>query len=168
MIVDVHRLPLVPGPDLSRVFGRRDGPVRVDPDATRLRTAAAALDLLLDEPRLLRLALTDPGWCNEAETPPWVDPWPGNRRLADLGAPHLAGVDGAAVGEALDLWPHLWLAVGQRGLRGEGRATVLARAVAAVVGALVADAAPRDPTPRIATFLHSAGVRGSEPTAGVG
>lgn len=162
--IPVHRLPLVPAPDLGRLFGRRDGPPRIDPDAVRLRAAADALDLHLAEPRLLRLALTDPGWCNEAETPPWVEPWPGNRALAELGSPHLGRHDPAALGEVLGLWSHLWLATGQRTLHGHGRATVLARAAAAVVGAVVQDAGVAAADRRIAAWAE----RAAGPTAPVG
>lgn len=139
--VALHRLPLVPAPDLPRLFGDRSGPPRVDPDAARLRAAADALGVHLPDPRLLRCALTDPGWCNEAETPPWVLPWPGNRGLADRGgvlleARGLQPEDAARRADALGLWSHLWLAVGQGHLRGPGRDRVLSRALAAVVGAL--------------------------------
>jgi dsRNA-specific ribonuclease len=141
---DLHRLPLLPAPDLRRLFGPRDGAPREDPDAARLRAAESALGVRTRDPRLLRCALTDPGWCNEAETPPWVDPWPGNRALAESGAPALEsrGIDPAAAArraDALGLWPHLWLTAGQRQLRGAGRDKVLARGLAALMGALIED-----------------------------
>lgn len=140
--VDLHRLPLVPAPDLPRLFGDRSGAPRVDPDTGRLRAAGAALGFMPGDPRLLRCALTDPGWCNEAQTAPWVDPWPGNRALSETGGAVLdtLGVDPAQAArraDALGVWDHLWLAAGQRHLRGAGRDRVLARALAALVGALV-------------------------------
>lgn len=142
--VDLHRLPLVPAPDLARLFGDRSLPVPPDPDACRLERARDALGIDTGDPRLLRCALTDPGWCNEAETPPWMLPWPGNRSLADVGGlllekRGLGPTAAARRAEALGLWDHLWLAVGQRSLRGPGRERVLARALAALVGALVQD-----------------------------
>lgn len=113
----------------------------MDPNHVRLTAAEATLGVRLPDRRLLRIALTDPGWCNEAETPLWVDPWPGNRRLAESGDAALtdAGIATrdarARRAEALGLWDHLWLAEGQRALQGAGRETVLARAITAVVGA---------------------------------
>ena len=147
--VDLHRLPLVPAPDLARLFGDRSLPLASDPDAGRLERARAALCVETRDPRLLRCALTDRGWCNEAETPPWVLPWPGNRSLADVGGPLLEqrGLEpstAARRAEALGLWDHLWLAVGQRRLHGPGRERVLARGVAALVGALVQEHAGED------------------------
>ncbi|MEC7946663.1 MAG: hypothetical protein VX265_03785 [Myxococcota bacterium] len=143
-VLDLHRLPLVPAPDLRRLFGVRTGPPRTDPDRARLDAAQTALGVSTTDPRLLRCALTDPGWCNEAQTPPWVRPWPGNRLLAAAGAtvlerrgfpPHRA----ARRAEELGLWSHLWLAAGQQHLQGAGRARVLTRGLAALVGALVDD-----------------------------
>ena len=147
--VDLHRLPLVPAPDLARLFGDRSNPPPSDPDALRLQRARDALGVDTRDARLLRCALTDPGWCNEAETPPWMLPWPGNRSLADIGVPLLErrglGPSNAALrAEALGLWDHLWLAVGQRTLQGPGRERVLARAVAALVGALIQEHAGED------------------------
>ena len=145
-IIDLHRLPVIPAPDLRRVFGDRTLPVPYDPDAERLARVTRATGIQTRDLRLLRCALTDPGWCNEAETPPWVAPWPGNRALADTGGVVLdhRGVlptDAARRGEDLGLWEHLWLAVGQRTLQGPGRERVLARAIAALVGALQQDLA---------------------------
>ena len=114
----------------------------MDPDHAKLSTAETALGLRLPDRRLLRIALTDPGWCNEVETPVWVDPWPGNRVLAVRGEVALAncGLEPLSVrarrAEALGLWDCLWLAEGQRSLKGAGRETVLARALTAVIGAL--------------------------------
>jgi hypothetical protein len=160
--VELHRLPLVPAPDLTRLFGGRIGRPRVDPDTARLSAARDALGFGTRDPRLLRCALTDPGWCNEARTAPWVDPWPGNRALAETGQARIVarGWDlGAAArrADALGLWPHLWLARGQRHLRGPGRDRVLARALAALVGALVQDHDDDDAraTPAIDALLGS-------------
>lgn len=143
-VLDLHRLPLVPAPDLRRLFGVRTGPPRADSDWARLQAAQTALGVSTADPRLLRCALTDPGWCNEAQTPPWVRPWPGNRPLAEAGETLLQQRGfpprrTARRAEELRLWPHLWLAAGQHHLQGAGRARVLTRGLAALVGAIVDD-----------------------------
>ena len=143
-IIKLHRLPLVPAPDLGRLFGPRRGPRAPCVDHRQLVRAAEQLEVVTEDPRLLRCALTDPGWCNEATTPPWVQPWPGNRALAEAGAPALGAlkIDATSLLEracAISLWQHLWLARGQRALTGAARRAILIRGMTALAGAILQD-----------------------------
>lgn len=137
------RLPAFPPPDLARVFGRRPTGTPVDPRVAAVRALRASLGLGAVPLAAVRWALTDPGWCNEAQTPAWRPPWPPNTDLEPRGAALLdeAEVDLfalAAALEARDAWSALFLAPGQQHLPARGRLRVLARAGAALA-AVAAD-----------------------------
>ena len=132
------RLPAFPPPDLTRLFGSRTAPPSTPPRTTAVLALRRDLGLEAVPAAAVRWALTDPGWCNEAQTPAWRPPWPPNTELEAAGVAALepAGLDPVALGAHLDTlgaWEALFLAPGQQHLPARGRARILARSAAALV-----------------------------------
>lgn len=153
------RLPAFPPPRLSRLFGSREAAPEHTQDTTAVLTLRTRLGLASVPAPLVRWALTDPGWCNEAQTPAWRPPWPPNTDLepAGLEALESAGLDPVALGARLDAagaWDALFLAPGQQRLPPRGRARILARSAAALVAVSLQNGVAVDHWRRVADGLN--------------
>lgn len=167
----VAALPGFPPPSLPKfTFGDEPEPTEDEPHAEEVRLAAVeeALGYRFQDRRLLRCALTSPGWAADNRHA-WSGRWPSNKALEWLGdavlyrvvtehmvlsgnaactgkstptrAKLVANERLAEVGEELGLWPHLYLTNGERGNnQATGRPRYMACAVEAIIGAVHLDA----------------------------